>query len=378
LVNFKSFGQILQEQIDYLASVVSPLTDVNVGSATRTLLEAVALVLAEYHYLAQQLMARFWVSSASGQWLDMRASEYGLARVQAGPTLRNLTVSHAAGPAVTIPVGQRFATLPGAAVQVVYQVTQEAILGAGSNSIAVAVVSTTSGAATAIPNGTALRQQGTALAYIDGVVTSTVSIAGTDRESDDALRARVLDRLRNPPGPGSAADYERAVLDAFAGTVASVTVVPLWAGPGTVEVLILGPLNAVPSGGTIADVQAYLDTWAPIGADVTVAAPTTVAIDVNVTVAVGGGFAWGNVHDNVATAIRAYIESLGLGADVLIASEGDAIWRTSGVGGASGNDGGNYATLQQRVSPDAYAATDIAIADTQKAVPGTITVLEGP
>jgi uncharacterized phage protein gp47/JayE len=149
LVNFKSFGQILQEQIDYLASVVSPLTDVNVGSATRTLLEAVALVLAEYHYLAQQLMARFWVSSASGQWLDMRASEYGLARVQAGPTLRNLTVSHAAGPAVTIPVGQRFATLPGAAVQVVYQVTQEAILGAGSNSIAVAVVSTTSGAATA-------------------------------------------------------------------------------------------------------------------------------------------------------------------------------------------------------------------------------------
>jgi hypothetical protein len=48
------------------------------------------------------------------------------------------------------------------------------------------------------------------------------------------------------------------------------------------------------------------------------------------------------------------------------------------VGGASGNDGGNYATLQQRVSPDAYAATDIAIADTQKAVPGTITVLEGP
>jgi uncharacterized phage protein gp47/JayE len=199
-LNFKSFGQILQEQIDYLASIASPLTDVNVGSATRTLFEAVALVLAEFHYLAQQLTARFYVSSARGQWLDMRASEYGLSRVVASPTLRNLTVAHAAGPAVTIPVGQQFATLPGSAVQVIYQVTQETILPTGSASVAVPVVSTTTGAATAIPDATTLRQQGTALAYIDTIVTAAVTTAGTDRESDDSLRARVLDRLRNPPG----------------------------------------------------------------------------------------------------------------------------------------------------------------------------------
>jgi uncharacterized phage protein gp47/JayE len=377
-LNFKTFSQILQEAIDYLASVVSPLTDVNVGSATRTLLEAVALVLAEYHYLAQQLMARFWVSSASGQWLDMRASEYGLSRVLASPTLRNLTVSHAAGPAVTIPVGQQFATLPGAAVQVVYQVTQQAILGAGSNSIAVAVVSTTSGAATAIPNGVELRQQGTALAYIDGIVTSTVSIAGTDRESDDSLRARVLDRLRNPPGPGSAADYQRAVLDQFAGIVASVTVVPLWAGPGTVEVLILGPNNAVPSGGTIADVQAFLDTWAPVGASVTVAAPAVVAVDVRATVTPAAGFEWGDVEANASEALRIYLDGLAIGADALLAAELDAIWRTGGVAGSSGRDGGNVTAVQQRTGADAYAATDITIADTSKAIAGTITLTEGP
>jgi uncharacterized phage protein gp47/JayE len=323
-------------------------------------------------------MARFYVSSARGQWLDMRASEYGLSRVVASPTLRNLTVAHAAGPAVTIPVGQQFATLPGSAVQVIYQVTQETILPTGSASVAVPVVSTTTGAATAIPDATTLRQQGTALAYINTIVTAAVTTAGTDRESDDSLRARVLDRLRNPPGPGSAADYERAVLDEFSGIVESVTVVPLWDGPGTVEVLILGPNNAVPSGGTIADVQAFLDTWAPVGASVTVDAPAVVAVDVRATVTIGAGFAWGDVEANAREAVAIYLDALAIGADALLAAEGDALWRTAGVGGPTNRDGGNYADLQQRVSPAAYAAADIAIGDTQKATAGTITLSEAP
>lgn len=372
-MNFKSFGQILQEQIDYLASIVSPLTDVNIGSATRTLLEAVALVLAELHYLSEQLISRFFVSTATGQWLDMRASEFGLARVVASPTLRALTVSHAAGPAVTIPVGQRFATLPGAAVQVVYQVTQETILGAGSASASVPVVSTTTGAATAIPNATALRQQGTALAYIDTIVTSTIVTTGTDRESDDALRVRLLDHLRNPVGPGSAADYKRAVLEQFAGIIGSAAVIPLWAGPGTVKVLVLEPGGTLPSAPVLAEVQAFLDDWAPIGADVTVAAPAVSAVDVQFTVTVGAGFTWGDVSTAAVAAVRAYIDGLGMGEDVLIAAVGDAIWRTSGVGGSGGRDGGNYSGLRMRVSPDAFAAADIAVADTSKALTGTIT-----
>jgi uncharacterized phage protein gp47/JayE len=273
-------------------------------------------------------------------------------------------------------VGQRFATLPGAAVQVVYQVTQATVLGAGSATVEVPAVSTTTGAATAIPDATVLRQQGTALAYIDTILTSTVSIAGTDREGDDALRARVLDRLRNPPGPGSAADYERAVLDAFAGAIGSVHAVPLWAGPGTVEVLVLGPNNAIPSGGTIADVQDFLDGWAPVGADVTVAAPTVVAVDVRATVTIAPGASWGDVEANVHLALASYLDGLGLGEDALLAAEGDAIWRTSGVGGSAGRDGGNYTALEQRVSPAAYAAVDVAATSTEKIVAGTISLVE--
>lgn len=374
-MNFKSFGQILSEMLDFLAGSAAAITDTNIGSATRSFLEAVALVLAEVHYLGEQLISRFYVSSASGQFLDARSGEYGLYRVQPSPTLRNLTVSHAAGPAVTIPVGALFATLPGAAVQVTYQVVTEAVLPAGpSTSIAAYAVSTTTGLATAIPDGTALRQQGPPLAYVDAAVTSTIALAGTDRETDDHLRARVLDRLQHPPGPGSAADYERAVLDAFAGVVESVTVIPNWAGPGTVKVLILGPGNTVPDAATIADVQAFLDGWAPIGADVTVAASAVVAVDVRATVTAGAGFAWGTVETEAHAAIRALIDGLALGEDARIAAVGDALWRTAGVGGPTGSDGGNYTALQLRVSPAAYAAADIAVAEDAKAVSGTVTL----
>lgn len=373
-MNFKAFGTILQEMLDYLAGSASALTDFNVGSATRSLMEAVALVLAELHYLGEQLVSRFFVSTATGQWLDMRAAEYGLYRIQAAPTTRSLSVSHAAGPIVTIPVGQQFATLPGAAVQVIYQVTQAATLAAGAASVGVLVISTTAGAATAIPDATDLRQQGTALAYIDAISTGSILLAGTDRETDDQLRARLLDHMQNPAGPGSAADYERAVLDEFAGVIGSVTVIPLWAGPGTVEVLVLGPSGSIPSGGTIAQVQAFLDTWAPIGAAVTVSAPGTASVDVTVTVTPAAGFDAATVRANVATAIEAYIDALGIAQDVLIGGVANAIWDTDGVGGASGHDGGNYTALLMRVSPAGYAAADIAVGSDFKALAGTVTV----
>lgn len=375
-MNFKAFGQLLQEMLDYLAGSSSRLTDFNVGSATRSFMEAVALVLAEVHYLGQQLISRFYVSTAMGQWLDLRAAEYGIPRVESSPTTRTLTVSHAAGPAVTIPAGWQAGTPPGAAVGVIYQATQEMVLGAGAGSVDLPAISTTVGAATAIPAGTALRQVGRPLAYVETVATGAFLVAGTDRETDDHLRARVLDRLQHPPGPGSAADYERAVLDAFPGVVESVTVVANWAGPGTVLVLILGPGNSVPDAGTIADVQVFLDGWAPIGAVVTVAAPAVVAVDVRATVTAGAGFEWGAVETAAQLAIRTLLDGLAIGEDVRIAAVGDALWRTAGVGGATGGDGGNYTGLQLRVSPAAFAAADLPIADTAKAVSGTLTLTE--
>lgn len=374
-MNFKTFGQILREMVDYLAGIASPLTDFSVGSGTRSFFEAIALVLAEIHYIGQQLISRFFVSTTTGQWLDMRAAEYALARVQSTATRRGVIATHGAGsPAVTLPVGQQFQTVPGASVEVVYQVEQDTILPAGAASVSVPVISTTTGSATAIPDGSPLRQVGTPLAYVETLTTAATTTTGTDREADASLQRRILDRLQHPPGPGNASDYEQVVLNHFAGVVESVTVIPLWDGPGTVLLLILGPNNTLPSVETVAAVQAFVDGWAPVGSVATVAAPTAVAVDVRATLTLGTHVSWTDVEAHAHSAVAAYLDTLPTGADALLAAVGDALWRTAGIGGTTGLDGGNYANLQMRIGVDDFAAVDIVVGDQGKAIGGVVTL----
>ena len=106
---------------------------------------------------------------------------------------------------------------------------------------------------------------------------------GFDIESDDNLRARVLERIQLPPHGGAAHDYI-----AWAKEVAGVTrawVYPEQMGAGTVVVLFVmddKPDTIIPSVGEIEDVQAYIDNVRPVTADVTVTAPTPVTVDLEI------------------------------------------------------------------------------------------------
>lgn len=381
-MTFKNFAQIVQEMVDKLVGSASALTDINVGSVTRSLLEGVAFALAEVHWLLGELIRRFFVQTSFGQWLRMRAREYGVEPIDQRQTRLYVVVGHTtpAGGAVTIPVGHQFQTLPGAAVQVTYEVLTETVLGAMTASIDVPAISTTFGAATALPEGTPLRQVGTSLAYIDTIETGEVLVAGVDEETDDELRQRVLERIQNPIGPGTQGDY--VVWARQNASVGPVSVQPLWDGHGTVRVLILDADNGIPDAGLISDVQDLIDPapsgsgagLAPIGAYVTVDAPDPVAIDVNVTITVAPGFDDSTVQDAVQANVEGRIDALGIAEASKLGALADAVWDTPGIGGSSGRDGGNYTALQQRTGVAAFAAADIAIAADAKAVHGTVTV----
>jgi uncharacterized phage protein gp47/JayE len=112
------------------------------------------------------------------------------------------------------------------------------------------------------------------------VATSTVD--GTDQESDDDYRARVLDRMRSPPHGGASADYL-----AWAREVSGVTrawVYPLGLGVGTVLVRFMrdNDLDPIPDSGEVAAVQTYINTLRPVTATVTVSAPTAAPLAFNI------------------------------------------------------------------------------------------------
>lgn len=104
-------------------------------------------------------------------------------------------------------------------------------------------------------------------------------IDGSDEESTEELRVRLLERMAEPGQGGSDADWI-----AWAKQVTGVTrvwVTGLELGPGTVVVRFVRdndnpgvPADAIPDSGEVADVQAVLDVEKPVHSTPTAFAPT--------------------------------------------------------------------------------------------------------
>jgi uncharacterized phage protein gp47/JayE len=111
---------------------------------------------------------------------------------------------------------------------------------------------------------------------INGVVAigAVVSVAnGYDAETDNALRARFLNRIQNPPQGGAKSDYVTWALQ-----VAGVTrawCYPQELGSGTVTVRFVrdGDVGIFPNSGAVTTVQDYINALRPVTATLTVVSP---------------------------------------------------------------------------------------------------------
>lgn len=130
----------------------------------------------------------------------------------------------------------------------------------------------------------------TLLSPIAGVQSSGTVAAGgihsgADVESDDRLRARLLERIQNPPQGGSAADYVQWGLEVPG--VTRVWVYPMQMGPGTVTVLFVtddDPDGIIPSPEKVDEVHAHIDEKRPVTAELFTIAP--VADPLNPSIAI--------------------------------------------------------------------------------------------
>lgn len=161
-----------------------------------------------------------------------------------------------------------------------------AVALAAAGTIMLDVVAVTPGLAAACRPGQPLTAASgvTGAGAIAATFAAAGIVGGSDDEGVEAFRARILFRKRNPPAAGAPADYVRwcSAVPGVAG-VGGVFVEPLWAGPGTVRVMILGDGatgSAVPSATVMAAVAEVLPQYAPAKAGVTLAAPAPTPIDV--------------------------------------------------------------------------------------------------
>lgn len=164
----------------------------------------------------------------------------------------------------------------------------------------------------------------------DGVtVTNAAAITGgTETQTDEGLRTRLLDRYIGQ-GSGNQADYRRWTLDEPG--VGRVSVISLWNGPGTVKVIPMTPEGGPVAAGVVASLQTRLDPvagqgegQAPVGATVTVQTATGLNVAVVADVTYESGYSvdgFGGtiaVGDLIRAAVESYVEGVGPGEEVVL------------------------------------------------------------
>ncbi|WP_020620255.1 baseplate J/gp47 family protein [Paenibacillus daejeonensis] len=232
----------------------------------------------------------YFVDTAGGEYLTRRASERGIIRHPATPAIRKAEFRDRSGLLLPVAPGERFS---GGGLN--FFVLDQTADGAYRLQVEEAGNKGNQYFGDLLPIG-----------YIDGLATARlgeVLIPGSDQETDDALRQRYLDDAKQPATSGNKAHYVHWARS-VAG-VGGVKVTPLWEGPGTVMVLIVGADMAPANKELVEKVQNYIDPekgkgegQAPIGAHVTVASAKGKIIDFSAKVILAPGYGLQMVTDN--------------------------------------------------------------------------------
>lgn len=268
-----------------------------------TALGPAAFALEGFYLSLDRVQRSAFIQTAVGQSLDYLAVIGGLTRYPASAAVR-LGVFNTA-----VPIGSRFSTINGAdSIDFVvtaatetagqYQLTAETP-GAIGNDYTGAILPITT---------------------ITGLTSARIAdilVPGDDEETDEELRQRLITALNERPFGGNIASYREDIL-AIDG-VGAVQVYPTWDGGGTVKCSILGADFLPGSEELIENVQNTIDPppgqglglgLAPIGAKVTVGAPSAVAVEVTATVTLAAGTSIGQVEPLVEEALEAYLLSV--------------------------------------------------------------------
>lgn len=272
-----TYEELLQAMLDRVPGNI----DKREGSVIYDALAPCAYFLAQQKFQIDNFVDLVLVDTAIDHYLDEAVAPFGITRKQATAAVRSVTTSG------LITVGTRWGVNG-----LVYVITKQ--------------ISDTSYEATCETVGEIGNQYSGALQPVSNVVGITATIsdiitAGTDTETDEAMRDRLYQKVRLPATSGNAYHYQKWALE-VPGTGAA-KVFPLDSGPGTVTVLVVNDDMEI-SASLPATVAAYIDSMRPIGATVTVSSPEVLEISVSANVLLDGSKTMEEVRVSFASAVE--------------------------------------------------------------------------
>lgn len=248
MADFAEFTALLSESMNQIRSRldadvnagVSPqdpsFIDTSVGGFYWDLSQTLALEVERlWDFLATEVPAASFLAYAWGEYLDEHAVLLGLERRDATRATGFVTFTGKEGS--MLPTGVQVAvpqTDPDSEEQITFQTTDSGTIGL-SETLTLAVEAVEVGTASNISAG-AISLLLTPVEGIASVANEESTSGGFDVESDEIFRDRLIREAGAPPAAGNIADYERWSLE-YPG-VGKAVVNPIWAGPGSVQVIL--------------------------------------------------------------------------------------------------------------------------------------------
>lgn len=259
------------------------------------------------------LKRQTFAQTAGGTELEYRAQERGIARKTPVPAHGTLTFSRETTIWFDLPVSSGTVCSTTGTNPVRYVTTEDAVLKAGALSIEVPARAEEGGAGgnTEAATVTVMVTPPTA---IQAVTNDTAFVGGEDEETDDALRARLLQSCAAASNGANAAYYRDYALSCDG--VDSVSVVPRANGTGTVAIY-LGGRGCAPADSIVQKVSDELNKVREICTSVSVSAAEIVPVNVTVSVAAKPGLDPTVVRGACETAVSKYFYGLGVSRQVV-------------------------------------------------------------
>ncbi len=342
----------------------APITDINVGSVTRTLLEAVSRELALLYAQLNLAYDSAFLETATGSSLDRVVALLGYQRFRAGRPIGTVTFTRRASSAgnITIPAGT---PITDTGDKVRYDTVETRAMLAGETTAEVAVRGATDATPPVKVGVLTVIQR--SIAGLDTVTNERETTRSSNDETDEQLRGRARDALiASNKGTASAIEHGLRQLP----EVRSVKVIEMPNGvPGEISVAVsLKEPSAAP--GLPRAVLARLDELRPAGIRVVSSATASATLQASVQLTLAGSHLppaeIAQVREAARAALVAEVARKGVGEKVrnrplaaAVLRDGrvaDAVVTLTLAGAAAGVPG-------EDLQPDAGATVVLAPAD---------------
>lgn len=283
LVPVPSLEDVLEDWRTYLPERF-PLSNDDPFSTFFTYQKLAAQGIVDTRAFIAELYPQGFIATATGAWLDLHADDHGLTRIP--PRHTEGLVDFIVSEAVSVPAGTVVQTpLDSVGARYRFVVTKATRCGPPLGRVPVRAESP--GAAYNV-GSSRITTLVTVIDGVDGIrnFNPWITVQGVDRESDEALRRRLLLIW---PELGSGSTYH--AYEAWAREVQGVVKVSVLdqhpRGQGTVDVVI-APATGLPSRDLVAQVQEVVTARKPITSDALVRAPALRPLNLELTLHLRG------------------------------------------------------------------------------------------